>query len=349
MKLAAILDAGAPVTDELARVRELEGAGLQMVLVPESYGYDAISTAGYIAAATTNLEVGTGIVNVFSRSPALLAMSAATIDALSGGRFVLGLGASGAQVIEGFHGIPYKRPLARLKECTDVCRMAWARDALEYEGRAITLPLAGEAAARRPIKLINRPVRPNIPIWWASVTWRSVEAAAEYADGWMPPFFLPERANAVWGGALRAGAEKRHDDRGPLEIVAGGMVAVDDHLIGARRQEVLDLARPRTALYMGGMGSAERNFYNELCQQYGFAEAAAEVLGHFKAGDRQAAERSVPQEVLESSNLIGSSGLVRERIAAYRAAGVTTLLVEPIGDNRARTVSAMRTLLEDLD
>lgn len=348
MKLAATLDASAPVNAEVTRVRELEEAGLQMVLVPESYGFDAISTAGYLTAATKSLQVGTGIINVFSRSPALLAMSAATLDALGGGRFVLGLGASGAQVVEGFHGIPYRSPLTRLKECTDICRMAWSRQPLEYEGTALTLPLRGNGSSSRPIKLINRPLRADIPIWWASVTKRSVEVAAQHADGWMPPFFLPEKVEAVWGDALQAGLQKREDDRGPLDIVAGGMVAVDDRLTGDKRRDVLDLARPKTALYVGGMGSAQRNFYNDLCRQYGFEEAATEVLRHFRAGDRPAAERAVPQELLESSNLIGPPGLVRERLAAYRAAGVTTLVVEPVGDNPARTIRSLRSLLEDL-
>jgi F420-dependent oxidoreductase-like protein len=344
-----MFDAGDRPVDEIARLRDFESAGLDLVLVPESYGYDAVSMAGYIAAVTTSLLVGTGIVNVFSRSPALLAMSAATIDALSGGRFVLLLGASGAQVIEGFHGAAYQNPLTRLKECTDVCRMVWRREPVRYDGKTITLPLGGDAGPRRPIKLINQPVRPRIPIWWASVTERSVEEAAQHADGWMPPFFVPEKVPSVWGRALKAGTAKRVVDSPPLEIIAGGIVAVDDTLTGTQRQEVLDLARPKTALYIGGMGTAQRNFYNDLCRRYGYEEAANAVKQHFLAGDRRAAERALPLELLELSNFVGPATLVRDRIEAFRAAGVTTLLVEPIGENRVGAVEAMRSILDDLD
>jgi alkanesulfonate monooxygenase SsuD/methylene tetrahydromethanopterin reductase-like flavin-dependent oxidoreductase (luciferase family) len=325
MRLAAMFDAGQRPADEARHIADFERAGLELVLVPESYGYDAISTAGYIAAVTRSVQVGTGIVNVFSRTPAVLAMSAATIDALSGGRFVLGLGASGAQVIEGFHGVGYD----------------------SYQGRTISLPLGGGEGGRRPVKLINRPVRSSIPIWWASVTERSVEQAAEHADGWMPPFFVPEKAAAVWGRALEAGQARRSVDRPPLEVIAGGVLAVDEKLIGSRRQEVLDLARPKTAMYVGGMGTPQRNFYNDLCRRYGFEAEAERVKHFFSAGERRAAEAAIPQQLLEFSNFVGPSSLIRDRVDAFRAAGATTLLVEPIGENRVESIKAMRSILDN--
>jgi F420-dependent oxidoreductase-like protein len=349
MRLGMMFAAGDHPARAVEHLREFELAGLEQVMIPESYAYDAFSIAGYIAARTERLVIGTGIVNVFSRTPATLAMTAATIDALSGGRFVLGLGASGAQVIEGFHGVPYVHPVERLKECTDMCRMAWSREPLSYRGKAITVPLEGDGALRRPLKLINRPVRSEIPIWWASVMARSVRDAATHADGWMPAFYLPEKAASVWGDALAAGLGERPAGRPQLEIAAGGILAVGAQLAGSRRRDVLDLARPKTALYVGGMGSRETNFYNRLCRRYGFEQEATAVQDLFLSGDRSGAERAVPEELLELTTFVGPRGLVRERVEAFRSAGVTTLLVEPVGDDPVGSIEAMRSILDELD
>ena len=219
--------------ESVQRVVELEKAGLDQVWVAEAYSFDAISQVGYLAAMTNRIEIGTGIVNVYSRSAALMAMTAAGCDYVSDGRFILGLGASGPQVIEGFHGIPYEKPMQRIKEYIEVCRKVWAREeALSYDGKTVQVPLpAGQGTGLgKALKLINHPVRKDIPIWWASLKERAVEATAQSADGWLPIMFIPEMFQKVWGGPLKAGTAKRDASRKRLDISAGGILCIDDSL-----------------------------------------------------------------------------------------------------------------------
>jgi len=213
------------------RVAELEKVGLDMVWVAEAYSYDAISQIGYLAAVTERVQIGTGIINVFSRTAALTAMTAAGCDYVSNGRFVLGLGASGPQVIEGFHGVPYEKPMQRTKEYIEVCREVWRREQpLNYQGKTVQAPLPeGQGTGLgKALKLINHPVRSEIPIWWASLKDKSVEATAEMADGWMPVFFLPEKFENVWGKSLKAGLAKRQSGLKQLDVSAGGMLHIDE-------------------------------------------------------------------------------------------------------------------------
>jgi F420-dependent oxidoreductase-like protein len=296
------------------------------------------------------VEIGTGILNVYSRTPALVAMTAAGCDFVSAGRFVLGLGASGPQVVEGFHGVPFEQPARRVQEYIAACRMIWRRERpFEFHGRTISAPLPpGEGTGLgKPLKIINHPVRSDIPIWWASLKERSVAATAEVADGWLPLFFVPDKFERVWGEALREGTVRRDPSLAPLEIAAGGMVAIGEELVGDEQRRILDRARPQTALYVGGMGARGKNFYNDIAVAYGYEREAAEVQDLYLAGRKDEAAAAVPGEMLALSHLVGPRSYVKERVDVYRKAGVTTLAVDPIGPDPVRTIEALRAILEE--
>jgi len=320
----------------------LEQAGLDIAWVAEAYSYDAPSYMGFLAARTERVQIGAGILPLYTRTPTLLAMTAAGIDALSGGRCILGLGASGPQVIEGFHGVPYDKPLARTREIVDICRQVWRREApLEHAGPLYTIPLPpGQGTGLgKALKIINHPVRAAIPIYVASLGEKNVELTAEIADGWLPLFFVPEKAGDVFGASLAAGAARRDPSLGPLEVCAGGLVAIGEE---SEVGHVRDFARPTTALYVGGMGARGRNFYNALVQRYGYEAEAAEIQDLYLAGKKREAEAAVPDELLELTSLVGPEGYVKERLAAYREAGVTVLNVIPIGPDPAEIVEKLK-------
>ncbi|HXH57013.1 LLM class F420-dependent oxidoreductase [Iamia sp.] len=320
------------------QVAELERAGLDLVWVAEAYGFDGVSLMGYLAASTETVQIASGILPIYTRTPTLLAMTAAGVDALSDGRCHLGLGASGPQVIEGWHGVRYDKPLGRTREIVSICREVWAREGrLRHDGPIYHLPLPeGEGSGLgKPLKIIAHPVRSRIPIWIASLGPKNVETTAEVADGWMPIFFHPEKAKEVWGDDLARGHAKRAADLDPLMITAGGMVAIGDDVAGFR-----EMARPMIALYVGGMGAKGHNFYNDLVQRYGFEQEAAEIQDLYLAGQKDEAAAKVPDALLEATSLCGPEGYVRERIAAFAEAGVTHLNVIPIptGDQTQATL-----------
>ncbi|HEX5366057.1 MAG TPA: LLM class F420-dependent oxidoreductase [Acidimicrobiales bacterium] len=327
MKLSMPLSYAGGFEESAAQVATLEKAGLDTVWVAEAYGFDGVSMMGYLAAVTDTVEIGAAILPIYTRTPTLLAMTAAGVDALSGGRCILGLGASGPQVIEGFHGVPYNLPLTRTREIVEICRRVWAREPVTYEGRAYTLPLPPEQGTGlgKPLKMITRPVRDRIPVYVAALGPRNVRMAAEVADGWLPLFYLPEKVDEVWGPELRAGLAARAEDLAPLEVVAGGLLAVGDDAAKLR-----DLARPMIALYVGGMGARGRNFYNDLACRYGFEAEAAEIQDLYLDGRKEAAAAAVPDGLLEAATICGPEGYVRDRIAAYKEAGVTSLNVTPL-------------------
>lgn len=346
MKISTLIGYAGGYKESARWVVEMEQAGLDLVWVPEAYGFDAPSMMGYLAALTTQVEIGSGILPIYSRTPSLLAMTAAGLDALSDGRFHLGLGASGPQVVEGWHGVRYDAPLGRTREIVDICRKVWAREeALEYEGRYYNLPLpAGEGSGLgKPLKIITHPVRPRIPIWTASLGDRNVAVAAEIADGWLPLFFVPEKAAQVWGGALAAGKSLRSPDLGPLMISAGGLLAIGE---GADVIELRELGRPNLALYIGGMGAKGRNFYNDLACRYGYEKEAELVQDLFLAGKRQEAAAALPAELVELTSLCGPAGWVKERVAAMEAAGVTHLQVNPVAHGGKSESEVLRDLKE---
>jgi F420-dependent oxidoreductase-like protein len=348
MKLSMMINYVGDFQAAVDQVVTLEKAGLDIVLVAEAYSFDAISQIGYIAAKTERVEIGTGIINVYSRTPALTAMTAAGCDYVSGGRFILGLGASGPQVVEGFHGMPYEKPMARIKEYIEACRMIWRREPFDYHGTTIEAPLAAGRGTGlgKPLKLINHPVRADIPIWWASLMGKSVTATAEVADGWLPIFFDPEKFHDVWGDELKAGLARRDPSLGQLQISAGGMVAIGDQFEGPGRAAVLDHARPNMALYVGGMGARDQNFYNTIAQKYGYVKEAIEIQDLYLDGKKKEAAAAVPAQLLEGTNLVGSAGYVKERIAAYKEAGVTVLSISPVGGDPVKTVETLRTIID---
>jgi F420-dependent oxidoreductase-like protein len=339
MKLSTqLMYAGNP-REAADQVTALERAGLDTVWVAEAYGFDSPTLMGYLAARTETVEIGSAILNVYSRTPGALAQTAAGLDNVSGGRAILGLGASGPQVIEGWHGVPYDKPLGRTREVVEIVRAAIRRETLSYDGKVFHLPLpeGHGTGLGKPLKMLTKPERPSIPIYIAALGQKSVEATAEYADGWLPFLFAPERSQDVWGDALAKGTGKRHDGLGSLEISAGGMVAVGDDVKG-----LLDLARPMFALYIGGMGARGKNFYNDLACQYGFEEAATKIQDLYLGGNKRDAEALVPLELLEMCNLVGPESYVKERIAAFAAAGVTNLQVLPADDDPAALVARLK-------
>jgi F420-dependent oxidoreductase-like protein len=258
---------------------------------------------------------------------------------------VLGLGASGPQVIEGFHGVPYDRPLGRTREIIDICRKVWRREKLEHTGASYNVPLPeGQGTGLgKPLKLINHPVRSEIPIYVASLGPKNVEMTAELADGWLPLFYLPEKAKDVWGDDLASGAAKRSTDLGPLEIVAGGMLSV-----GEGAEAVREFARPMVALYVGGMGAKGKNFYNDLVKRYGFEAEAEAIQDLYLDGKKDEAAKIVPDDLLEAMSLCGSEGYVKERLAAYKEAGVTVLNITPVGPDPVKLVEQVKGWIEDL-
>ncbi len=315
-----------------------EKAGLDTVWVAEAYGFDSPTLMGYLAAKTETVEIGAAILNIYSRTPALLAQTAAGLDNVSGGRAVLGLGASGPQVIEGWHGLPYEKPLGRTREVVDLVRRALKREKLENDG-IIKLPLPeGQGTGLgKPLKMLTKPERDTIPIWIASLGAKNVAATAEYADGWLPHLFAPELADKVWGDSLATGAAKRSEELGPLQIAAGGMVSIGEDVKG-----MLDFARPMFALYIGGMGAKGKNFYNDLCVHYGYEREAELIQDLYLDGKKDEAAAAVPEELLEMCNLVGPESYIKERIEAFKAAGVTHLNVVPASDDPARTISQLK-------
>jgi F420-dependent oxidoreductase-like protein len=321
---------------------DLEAAGLDLVLVPEAYSFDAVSQLGFIAARTRRLQLASGIMQIYTRTPTLTAMTAAGLDYVSGGRFNLGLGASGPQVIEGFHGVHYDAPLGRTREIVEICRKVWRREVVVHHGKHYRLPL--DTPLAKPLKLINRPVRERIPIILAAVGPKNVQMAAEIAEGWQPLFFHPEKAGAVWGEPLRLGLEKRDPALGPLDIGVNVPFAITD-----RPERVLDAYRAQLALYIGGMGAKEKNFSNDVARRYGYAEAAARIQELYLGGRKAEAAAAVPDDLVRDTSLVGPVGYVRDRLAAFAAAGVTTLQVSTMAESHADRVSAVEKLRSIID
>ena len=350
MRLGIVVDYSDDFGTALPAVQEAERLGVDVVGVAEAYSFDAVSRLGYLAAATEKVALQSAILNVFSRTPAAIAMTAAGLDDLSGGRFELGLGASGPQVVEGFHGVPFATPLTRIRETVEVCRTVWRREPLTYDGRAVRVPLPADQGTGlgKPLRLVNRVRRERIPITIAALTPASVAQAARIAEGWLPLFYLPERAHLAWGDALAAGRADRDPGLGPLDVqVTVPLLIGDGPALDAARAAY----RERVALYVGGMGARGANFYADLAARYGFADAAAVVQERYLAGDRAGAADAVPGELLEGTALIGDEAQVRARLRALADSGVTTLTVQPLAPTpgaRLEQLAAARTLLDGL-
>jgi F420-dependent oxidoreductase-like protein len=327
-------------------VAVLEKQGVDIVLVAEAYSFDAVSQLGYLAAKTSRIELGSGVVPIYTRTPTLLAMTAAGLDYVSEGRFRLGIGTSGPQVMEGFHGVPFDAPLGRTREVVEICRQVWRREKLTHQGRNYQIPLPADRGTGlgKPLKLINQPVRERIPITIASLGPKNVELTAEIAEGWQPVFFYPERADEIWGEALRAGLAKRDPALGDLDVMVGVSLAIGENV-----SDRLEWAKPQLALYIGGMGAKGHNFYHNVATRYGFGDVADRIQDLYLAGRKAEAIAAVPDELVGSVSLIGPRGYVKERIAAFAEAGVTTLLASPVTADGAEYIGYVEQLQQLLD
>ncbi|HWC33605.1 MAG TPA: LLM class F420-dependent oxidoreductase [Mycobacteriales bacterium] len=312
-------------------VRAADRLGYDSLWVAEAWSFDAFMVLTSLIPETENIKLATGIVNVYSRTPSLIAQAAATLDAFSGGRAILGLGASGPQVIQGWHGLDYAQPLQRTREVIDIVRMIMRREKLQYEGEIFNL--------QGRLKLINHPVRSEIPIAVASLGPKNVAMTAEVADGWLPTLYSPAKAAEVFGPALDEGRSRRSADLGPLEVIAPAAVAIGEDTSAAR-----NVARAGMALYIGGMGSRKQNFYNQLFQRYGYEAEAAEIQELYLTGKQPEAIGRVTDEMIDEVSLIGPAGQVKERLAQFAEAGVDTLLVQIADPDPANMVSTLEQL-----
>ncbi len=324
-----------------AEVADLERAGLDIVFVPEAYSFDAVSALGYLAARTERVQLASGILQLFTRTPTLTAMTAAGLDNVSDGRFILGLGASGPQVIEGFHGVRYDSPIGRTREVVEICRKVWRRERLEYAGKYYTMPLPPEQGTGlgKALKLINHPVRDRIPVFLAALGPKNVALAAEIADGWQPMFYLPEKAHDVWGGALAEGSAARDPGLGEFDVYVGPVLAIGENV-----DHLLELVKANLALYIGGMGAKGKNFYHALATQYGFGAEADRIQELYLAGRKDEATKAVPDALARGISLIGPKSFVAERIAAFAEAGATVLNVVPVAEDAAGRVKQIEML-----
>ncbi len=337
MRVGMMLNYAGGFTETVNELADFENAGLDIVFVPEAYSFDAVSQLGFIAARTTRLEIASGILPIYSRTPALTAMTAAGLDFVSGGRFTLGIGTSGPQVIEGWHGVPYDAPVGRTRELIEICRQVWRRDRLEYHGKHYDLPFSGGTGLGKPLKLINHPVRERIPIVVAALGPKNVELAAELAEGWQPMFYFPEKAAIAWAGPLAAGNAKRDTATlGPLDVVAAAPLAIVE---GDDVTALRDFTRPFFALYIGGMGARGKNFYYDLACRFGYQQEADQIQDAYLAGRKDEAAALVPAELVEKTSLIGPPGFVEERLAAFAETGVSTLNVTPLAATHEARVS----------
>ncbi|MCF6475623.1 LLM class F420-dependent oxidoreductase [Nonomuraea sp. MG754425] len=343
MRIGMALKYSGGFKESVAELADYEKAGLDIVFVAEAYTFDAVSQMGYIAAKTERVEIASGILPIYSRTPTLMAMTAAGLDYVSDGRFTLGIGASGPQVIEGFHGVPYTAPLGRTREVIEICRQVWRRERLQHEGRHYTVPLPADQGTGlgKPLKIINRPVRSRIPVVVAAIGPKNVELTAEVAEGWEPIFYVPEKAADVWGPALAAGKAKRDPELGELDVIAQATLAIGDDVAG-----LLEFGRPMAALYIGGMGAKGRNFYNDLARRYGYEKEAEQIQDLYLEGKKDEAAALVPAELLEKMSLVGTEGFVRDRVLAMKESGVTTLNVTPLGRTHEERLRLIETIKE---
>jgi F420-dependent oxidoreductase-like protein len=331
---------GLTAEDQIELVREAERSGFDSVWTAEAYGSDAATPLAWFAAQTERIRLGAAILQIPGRSPAMTAMTAVTLDHLSGGRFSLGLGTSGPQVAEGWHGQRFGHQLARTREYVEIVRKALARERLTYEGEEFTLPLPDGPG--KALKLMIAPVQQEIPIYIAAIGPKNTELVGEIADGWLPVFFSPEHVDAS-RDLLEAGATRSGRSLDGFDIAPTVQVSIDDDLERAR-----DMMRPFIALYVGGMGSRDRNFYNQLVRRYGFEDAASEIQDLYLEGKKQEAAAAIPPELIDLVTMCGPRERVAERLEVYREAGVGTLIASvmaPESELRRRTVRELAEML----
>jgi F420-dependent oxidoreductase-like protein len=335
---------GVGAAQQLQIARTAEELGYDSIWTAEAYGSDAATVLAWLAAATSKIKLGSGIFQIPARSAAMTAMTAATIDQLSGGRMLLGLGTSGPQVSEGWHGVRFAKQLQRTREYVAVVRMALAHQRVEFHGETLDLPLPGGPG--KALKLSIRPVQDRIPIYLAVLGPRNVALAGEIADGWIPVFFSPEHV-ATLRVPLEEGAALAGRSLDGFRICPSVQVLISDDTAAAR-----DAMRPMLSLYIGGMGSQELNFYNRLVSSYGFEAAARQVQELYLAGRRSAAAMALPDELIDLVTIAGPRDRARQRILAFRDAGVETLIVSPMtldADESTRQLRVVAELNQELD
>lgn len=329
---------GAAAGDHVALAQEAERLGFDSVWTAEAYGSDAVTTLTWVAAQTQRIKVGTAIMQMPARTPAMTAMTAATLDLLTGGRLLLGLGVSGPQVVEGWHGVPYGNPLRRTREYVDIVRAILRREApVEYHGEVYDIPVQGGTGLGKPLKLILHPLRAVIPIYLAAIGPKNIALAAEIADGWLPIFFSPQRMDvfrpALEEGFARAGGGKSLDT---FDIAVTVPVVMGSDVAGCRMW-----VKPMLALYIGGMGARGKNFYNELARRYGYEAAADTIQDLYLAGRRDDAIAAVPDDLVDDVALCGPRERIADRLALWREAGVKTLVLGVIDPATLRTVAEL--------
>jgi F420-dependent oxidoreductase-like protein len=307
--------------DNVKLAQEADRLGYDVAWAAEAYGSDAVTVLTWVAAKTERIDIGSAILQIPARTPTMTAMTAATLDTLSGGRFRLGLGLSGPQVSEGWHGVSYAKPLARTREYVDIVNLALSRQRVRYDGRTYTLPLPDGPG--KALHLMVHPVREHIPIYIASIGPKNLQLTGEIADGWLAVFFAPKFAGELLGH-LEAGRAKVGKTMDGFDVVPSVPMVVGDDVDDCAKQ-----MRPYAALYIGGMGSREQNFYNDLAVRMGYGDAAAAVQDKFLAKDYQGAAEAVPLEFVDSTALLGPKQRIAERLADFAAAGVTTLSIAP--------------------
>ncbi|MBM4439718.1 MAG: LLM class flavin-dependent oxidoreductase [Candidatus Rokubacteria bacterium] len=324
-------------------VTEAERLGVDYVWTAEAWGHDAVSPLGFVAALTSRVKLGTAIAQVGTRTPALVAMTAMSLAAMSNDRFILGLGVSGPQVIEGWHGIPFDRPLTRMRELTEIVRRAVKGERLRYTGSVYELPRpGGEGKALRSAAT----PRPDIPIYYATLSPKSLEMTGELADGWLGTSFMPEHAR-VFLDPLEAGAKRAGRALSDIDLqVPAGVVAFSDDV-----EALIAPRKPGLAFTLGAMGSRRHNFYNDAYRRAGYADAAAEVQRLWLDNRREEAAARVPDELVLKTNLLGTEAMIRARLRLYRDAGIGTLRIEPSGatlDERLANLGRLRDLVRTL-
>ncbi len=319
--------------DAATYVAEAEKLGAEFVWTAESWGHDAVTPLGFLAGKTKTIKLGAGIMQAVGRTPANTAMTAMTLQSISGGRFIMGLGASGPQVVEGWHGVPYSKPIQRIREVIEIVKMISRGDKLQYDGQIFHLPLPGGQG--KSIKS-GAPPSPDIPVYLATLSPVSLALTGEVADGWLGTSFIPEQAEEVFFQHIRKGAEKAGRSMSEIDLQAGGVVAFGDDV-----EKMLPRRKPGLAFTLGAMGSKEKNFYNAAFQRAGYEEEARAIQLKWLEGDRTTAASMVPDEMVLKTNMLGTDDMVRARMHAYKDAGVTTLRVDPEGRTLAERLETL--------
>jgi len=329
---------GSSPADNLSLAREADRLGFHSIWTAEAYGSDAVSPLVWLAAQTEQIKVGTAIMQMTARTPAMTAMTAATIDLLTGGRMLAGIGASGPQVVEGWHGVPYGKPVMRAREYVEIMRKIWRREApLEHHGDHYDIPCSDGSGLGKPLKLIIHPLRPEIPIYLAAVGPKNVALAAEIADGWLPIFFSPQRMH-IYREWLDEGFAKRGEntEAADFDIAPSVTIQMGDDLDACR-----NAIKPNLALYIGGMGARDKNFYFNIACRYGYEEAAQKIQDLYLAGKKMEAIMAVPDELVDEVALCGPQARIAERVDLWKKSGITTLICATTDLNTIRFVAEL--------